>query len=176
MTTAEKHPDELIRFHEKLKREAEEGGYTLNPDREFTLGLCRGLLDNIARFGHAACPCRLAYGEKDKDQDIICPCYYRDADLEEFGTCYCSLYVNEDWVAGRLPHKSIPDRRPVEFVARGYSEPEAPAPDSSSDIRHSSLSCPVWRCKVCGYLCARDEPPGKCPVCKATKDRFERFM
>jgi rubrerythrin len=34
---------------------------------------------------------------------------------------------------------------------------------------------PVWRCRVCGYLCARDEPPGVCPICKAKKDRFERF-
>jgi rubrerythrin len=35
---------------------------------------------------------------------------------------------------------------------------------------------PVWRCKVCGYLCARPRPPLKCPVCRADQDRFERFM
>ena len=35
---------------------------------------------------------------------------------------------------------------------------------------------PVWRCKVCGYLCARRRPPLKCPVCKADQDRFERFV
>ena len=34
---------------------------------------------------------------------------------------------------------------------------------------------PVWRCKVCGYLCARERPPLKCPICKADRDRFERF-
>jgi rubrerythrin len=34
---------------------------------------------------------------------------------------------------------------------------------------------PVWRCRVCGYLCARDGPPEVCPICKAKKDRFERF-
>ena len=38
------------------------------------------------------------------------------------------------------------------------------------------LSKPVWRCKVCGYLSAMDEPPGVCPICKARKERFERFM
>ena len=38
------------------------------------------------------------------------------------------------------------------------------------------LSQPVWRCKVCGYLCARGEPPDICPICKVTKDRFERFV
>ena len=38
------------------------------------------------------------------------------------------------------------------------------------------LAYPVWRCRVCGYLCGRDEPPENCPICKAKKERFERFM
>jgi rubrerythrin len=38
------------------------------------------------------------------------------------------------------------------------------------------LSYPVWRCKVCGYICARDEPPDQCPICKVGKERFERFI
>jgi len=33
----------------------------------------------------------------------------------------------------------------------------------------------VWRCKVCGYLCARKGPPEVCPICKVTRDRFEPF-
>jgi len=33
----------------------------------------------------------------------------------------------------------------------------------------------VWRCRVCGYLCARNQPPQRCPICKATKERFEQF-
>jgi len=33
----------------------------------------------------------------------------------------------------------------------------------------------VWRCVVCGYLCARKSPPPVCPICKAKKDRFEEF-
>jgi rubrerythrin len=40
----------------------------------------------------------------------------------------------------------------------------------------TKLPYPVWRCKVCGYLCAREKPPEVCPVCKAKQDRFERFM
>jgi len=39
-----------------------------------------------------------------------------------------------------------------------------------------ALSYPVWRCKVCGYICAREEPPEICPICKVKKDRFERFI
>jgi rubrerythrin len=38
------------------------------------------------------------------------------------------------------------------------------------------LPLPVWRCKVCGYLCARDAPPEVCPICKVKKTRFERFI
>ena len=38
------------------------------------------------------------------------------------------------------------------------------------------LSKPIWRCKVCGYLCARDNPPEVCPICKVKKDRFEKFL
>jgi rubrerythrin len=34
---------------------------------------------------------------------------------------------------------------------------------------------PMWRCTVCGYLCAREGPPDVCPICKVTKERFERF-
>jgi len=34
----------------------------------------------------------------------------------------------------------------------------------------------VWRCLVCGYLCGREGPPELCPICKAGKERFERFI
>ncbi len=171
--SGEQFPLEVIEAYEQLKKEAEEGGYHLNPDKQFTLRLIQGLLTNEKRFGYRACPCRIACGEKSKDIDIICPCYYRDSDLEQFGACYCALYVSEDWIKGKLPHKSIPERRPAKFMIEGYSEP---ASSEQTDKPLNRLPYPVWRCKVCGYLCARPEPPGKCPVCKATKDRFERFM
>jgi ferredoxin-thioredoxin reductase catalytic subunit len=174
MSPEESFSPEVLATYERVRKEAEAGGYRLNPDREFVLRLIEGLLENQKRFGYWCCPCRLGYGEEAKDVDIICPCYYRDSDIEEFGACYCALYVSEDWIAGKLPHKSIPDRRPVDFITKGYSAPSAP-PQSPAAGRQS-LSFPVWRCKVCGYLCARAEPPGKCPVCKAGKERFERFM
>jgi ferredoxin-thioredoxin reductase catalytic chain len=43
-------------------------------------------------------------------------------------------------------------------------------------IIDKKLPYQVWRCKVCGYLCARNEPPGICPICGVTKERFEIFM
>ena len=47
------------------------------------------------------------------------------------------------------------------------------AAGASSLVPQASL--PVWRCRVCGYLCARETPPGVCPICKASRERFERF-
>jgi ferredoxin-thioredoxin reductase catalytic chain len=153
---------------DRLDREAEASGYHLNPNREFTLGLVEGLLANERRYGYWACPCRLAAGEKDKDLDIICPCDYRDLDLAEFGTCYCALYVSREVLDGVRKLSAIPERRPPDGPRLTVSRPAAGAP--------GSLSYPVWRCRVCGYLCARDAPPEVCPICKAKKERFERFL
>ena len=172
MISEEQFSDAVLKTYERLKKEAEEGGYHLNPDKNFALRLIHGLLENEKRYGYWCCPCRLAFADKNKDLDVICPCYYRDSDLEEFGACYCALYVSDEWIEGKKKHGSIPERRPAKFMRDGYSE--SPAPTSS--LSPSSLPLPVWRCKVCGYLCARDEPPDKCPICKVSKDRFERFM
>ena len=48
------------------------------------------------------------------------------------------------------------------------TEEKVPAPATSDEIT-------VWRCKVCGYLCARKSPPEVCPICKVGKERFEPF-
>jgi ferredoxin-thioredoxin reductase catalytic chain len=155
---------------EKLRSEAEAGGYHLNPDREFARELVRSLLVNGERYGYWACPCRLAAGKKAADLDIICPCDYRDADLNEFGACFCALYVSREILEGKRRAASIPERRPP------ASERRAATVEASGPAPAGNLSQPVWRCKVCGYLCARGDPPETCPICKAKKDRFERFM
>jgi len=159
---------DALALFERLDREAERSGYHLNPDRAFTLGLMEGLLANEARYGYLACPCRLASGVREEDLDIVCPCDYRDPDLSDFGTCYCALYVSREVKEGRKKALRIRDRRPAERAAL----PAAPA----GAAPQGSLAYPVWRCKVCGYLCARGEPPESCPVCRATKERFERFL
>jgi ferredoxin-thioredoxin reductase catalytic chain len=160
----------------RLDREARAGGYNLNPDVEFTRDLVRGLIVNERRYGYQACPCRLASGEKDEDLDIICPCDYRDADLDDFDACYCGLYVSGAVARGEKAASSIPDRRPTEDERR-KGRPKVPDETAGREERHSArgFALPVWRCKVCGYLCARDGPPEVCPICKAKRERFERF-
>jgi len=160
---------EIEKLYERLQREAEASGYHLNPDVEHTKELIKGLLTNEKRYGYWACPCRLASGIKEEDLDIICPCDYRDPDLNDYGTCYCSLYVSRVVLDAKKEVESIPERRPsAEERKKAKSEP------SRAGI--SSLSQPVWRCKVCGYLCAREGPPEVCPICKAKKERFEKFI
>jgi len=103
---------EVDELHDLLKKNQEPKGYYFNHDRERTFDLLRGLLTNKNRYGYMACPCRLASGRRDADKDIICPCVYRAPDVEEFGACYCQLYVSLDWNEGKVAHVQVPERRP----------------------------------------------------------------
>jgi ferredoxin-thioredoxin reductase catalytic chain len=161
--------EEIDRAYEKYKRDAMAGGYNINPDVEFTKSLISGLLVNQSRYDYPSCPCRLSMGNKEEDLDIICPCDYRDKDVVDYGACYCALYVSQAVLEGGQPVQSIPESRP----RRAERKKQVAQP---VDLNWNKLPLPVWRCKVCGYLCARDGPPEVCPICKAKKDRFERFI
>lgn len=157
-------------YYQRLKKDAEDGGYRLNPDVEMTKDLIQGLMINENRYGYPCCPCRLTSGTKEGDLDIICPCDYRDPDLAEYGCCYCGLYVSQEVVEGKKKAHSIPERRPPK---EKRMEKKNDVAALGADVK---LAYPVWRCDVCGYLCARDNPPEICPVCKAKKERFSRFL
>ncbi|MHC4182951.1 MAG: ferredoxin-thioredoxin reductase catalytic domain-containing protein [Planctomycetota bacterium] len=169
MTEAEITKVEIDKLYERLHQEAEAGGYHLNPDVEFTGNLVKSLIINERRYGYWACPCRLASGNKRGDLDIICPCDYRDPDLNDYDACYCALYVSGKVLKGEKEVGSIPERRPPSGK-KGERETKS---RSGAPLK---LSQPVWRCRVCGYLCARGQPPEVCPVCKAKQDRFEKFI
>ena len=162
-------PQEIDRAYEKYKKDAAAGGYNINPDVEFAKSLVSGLLVNEARYGYPSCPCRLSMGSRDEDLDIICPCDYRDGDIVKYGACYCALYISQALLESRQKAGSIPESRPT----RSERRKKAAQP---VEVNWGELPLPVWRCKVCGYLCAREGPPDVCPVCKARKDRFERFI
>ena len=173
MTLIEIKPDDVVATYRILQKETDDSGYRLNPDVEFTKNLVAGLMKNERRYGYRACPCRLASGKMETDRDIICPCDYRDPDLNDFSACYCALYVSDDIASGRKVVAPVPERRPPRSE-RGNQTVKQTFSLSTSPV--ASLAFPVWRCKVCGYLCARNQPPEICPICKVTKDRFERFM
>ena len=88
-------------------------GYYFNTDLEnMTLPLLESLLVNKERYGYMACPCRLANGKRELDQDIICPCTYREPDVVEFGAYYCGLYVSRTVSEDDGETPEVPERRP----------------------------------------------------------------
>lgn len=106
-------------LHDKLGPLQEKKGYFFNKDQAMVMTLLEMLLVNKERYGHMACPCRLASGNYEMDKDIICPCVYRDPDVAEYGTCYCGLYVSKEWNEGRISPCIVPERRPPEKILAG---------------------------------------------------------
>jgi len=167
--TGEGIPKDVIQARvQRIREDAKAGGYLLNPDSAFTEELVEGICINEQRYGYPACPCRLASGKREDDLDIICPCDYRDPDLNEYGACYCALYVSGETASGKARVTCIPERRPP--------RQERVKKTGSAVLRSGSLPVPVWRCRVCGYLCARETPPLVCPICKVSQDRFVQFL
>jgi len=101
-------------LYDILSKYAELQGLRLNKDKLFVMDILQGLLTNEGRYGYRSCPCRLASGVKEKDNDIVCPCVYRDPDIKEYGSCFCGLYVSVAWNAGRIELRQVPERRPKE--------------------------------------------------------------
>jgi len=167
--------DEKQSILASIKKNAEEHGYYLCPDKELLEFLLNGLVTNTKRYGYGSCPCRVASGVKTYDSDIICPCEYRDADVEQFGMCYCGLFVS-DLIKNNPSHLGpIPERRPQEAQEAALTAAETKGKQVLKSVSKQSVSVKVWRCTVCGYLCARELPPPVCPICKAKAERFEQF-
>ncbi len=166
----------LDKVRQRAESDAKTHGYYLNPDEIFLKDLLEGLKRNEERYGYPSCPCRLASGKFEIDRDIVCPCDYRDPDVEEYGSCYCGLYVRKDIYKGQTQIMSVPERRPVNKQVRAYvtssssAEKEGEAkPVSANEFK---LKLKLWYCKQCGYVVFREEPPYICPICKAKREMF----
>jgi ferredoxin-thioredoxin reductase catalytic subunit len=168
----------LEKVRQRAESDAKSHGYYLNPDPETLKNLLEGLKQNEERYGYPSCPCRLASRKFELDRDIICPCDYRDPDVEKYGYCYCALYVRKDVLEGKTPVQPIPERRPTEKGARAYaasSETSAKRTHEKTEVsieKTSKAKLKMWYCKQCGYVCFREEPPHLCPICKAKREMF----
>lgn len=105
---------DAAQLYEQLKKIHEPRGYVFNRDHGKTMFLIEGLLTNRQRYGYMCCPCRLAKDDPEADRDIICPCDYREADVLEYGSCYCGLYVSQSWNDNLVEHAYVPERRPTD--------------------------------------------------------------
>jgi ferredoxin-thioredoxin reductase catalytic subunit len=165
----------VAEVRQKHELEARARGYRLHPDPDFLNPLLEGLRTNEEKYGYASCPCRLASGVFKIDRDIICPCDYRDPDVEEFGTCYCCFYVDE------LAYKNsksdpIPERRPQEKQLKALKTAGEEGVDSLADLSGKSTDRTLRYCKVCGYVAFREDPPYICPICRAKREMFGEII
>ena len=178
-----RNKEEMLEY---VKKDAEENGYYICPDESLLDDLIEGLVENEERYGYASCPCRQASGVKRYDVDIVCPCEYRDADVDEHGMCYCGLFVSKEVKEDPSKMGPIPERRPTEIIEAGMEAKERLESDSPGlkeekregegpEVKGEDEEIKVWRCTVCAYLAARENPPPVCPICKAKSERFEEF-
>ena len=164
----------MEQIQQRAESDAKTHGYDLNPDPILLRDLLEGLKKNEERYGYPSCPCRLASGELNFDRDILCPCDYRDPDVEEYGACYCTLYVRKEMAASNTPIQPVPERRPIEKQARAYEKSvEKPAEKKAVVAQKShEITLRLWYCRQCGYVCFREEPPYVCPICRAKRKMF----
>jgi ferredoxin-thioredoxin reductase catalytic chain len=104
------------KLYEALKKSQEAKEIYFNKDRDLVFELLESLLLNKDRYGYMACPCRLACNDRENDKDIICPCVYREPDLEEYGSCFCGLYVSKELHTKGINSEYVPERRPPEKI------------------------------------------------------------
>ncbi|MCW4052714.1 MAG: ferredoxin:glutaredoxin reductase [Candidatus Bathyarchaeota archaeon] len=165
----------LEKVRERAESDARTHGYFLNPDPAFLDSLLEGLRDNEERFGYPSCPCRLASGNLEIDRDIICPCDYRDPDVNEYGYCYCALYIRKDVHEEKREIGPIPERRPVEKQNRSFEVKTTEISKADDTQKSSKITKKLWYCRQCGYVCFREDPPYVCPVCKAKREMFSEI-
>jgi len=164
-------------YYDRMSPYLEKQGYRFNPDKEFCLELIGGILENRNRYGHDYCPCRLPTGDEDIDRPIICPCDYRDADIKEYGMCYCGLYVGKEWDASKKI-KQIPDRWDPDALIDERDKNEYVTKENIADsenTKNNPKGKKLWYCTVCGYVSFREDPPTVCPICKAGSEKFEKL-
>lgn len=110
MPISNKTPEQTRTF---VRMVAQKQDWRLNPDGEFVEMLVDGLTVNFNRYGYYSCPCRDADGVRERDRDIVCPCDYCRPDQEQYGHCYCGLYLTKEFFDSGRKTAPIPERRPA---------------------------------------------------------------
>lgn len=119
MADRERQPESKRKSIEEVQRfvrnAARSRGWHVTGDTAFLKELEHGLQMTVNRYGYFLCPCRDGTGERRKDRDIICPCIYAEKDIEEYGQCFCGLFVSEEIAKSERTLDQIPERRPEEL-------------------------------------------------------------
>ena len=117
-----KYRGELRRQKAWLEKFASKAGYSINRNWMFNTNLKLWLAESEDLFGKRICPCFSPTGEKERDAAMLCPCRYLKADLQDKGTCHCTLFAAED--AGREVYKKAMSRLMSEYQTPFYRNEE----------------------------------------------------
>jgi ferredoxin-thioredoxin reductase catalytic chain len=108
VNSSRKTPEDARRFVEAV---ANHRSWALNPDKAFLGDLADGLARNYNAYGYYLCPCRDGDGDRELDKDIICPCEYAVPDQDEYGHCFCGLFLTREFAKSGKTPRPIPERR-----------------------------------------------------------------
>jgi ferredoxin-thioredoxin reductase catalytic subunit len=94
---------DFFRYRKKLKKHdewirkfAERKGYSVNPHWMFYTNLKIWLVESEEFFGKRYCPCFEPSGDPELDRKLICPCAFLEQEINERGTCHCTLFGRKD--------------------------------------------------------------------------------
>ena len=80
---------------ERIRRHAAESACRLNADDRIVEALLDGLVRRRAKSGDFYCPCRIVTGNRQTDQNNVCPCTTHEAEIAETGKCHCGLFIGQ---------------------------------------------------------------------------------
>ncbi len=90
---------DVIAYREDIKKQskwidkfAAKNGYEVNPSWMMSTNLKIWLAQMQETYGKRLCPCFEPSGDPKLDRAMTCPCKFMDAEIEEYGTCHCSLF------------------------------------------------------------------------------------
>ena len=90
---------EMIVYRHVIKKQtkwidkyAAKNGYEVNPSWMMRTNLKIWLSEMEETYDKRLCPCFEPSGDRKLDRAMICPCKFMDAEIEEYGTCHCSLF------------------------------------------------------------------------------------
>jgi len=93
MKTEQFKSEDAEKLGEDIEAYASKVGIKVNPDKKRVQEVITGLLKKREKSGENYCPCRVVTGNKEKDEEIICPCVFHRGEIGLQGHCLCQLFV-----------------------------------------------------------------------------------
>jgi len=73
-------------------------GYSINQHWMFFTNLKLWLIESEKLFGKRYCPCFEPSGDPEFDRKLICPCEFMNEEIEQRGTCHCTLFGKKELI------------------------------------------------------------------------------